>query len=123
MMVFTSRVFYQHETAPPYPPNELKVTYKGLPIQRSPEHSLYSIVPPDGYDVVAQLAGSFTRLDKLKAAIDQFILTCHIATDVFFEKDAPPKRGRPVLAKNKPKLDDLLKQEGTEIEEETEGSE
>jgi hypothetical protein len=122
-MVFTSRVFYSHETAQPYPPNELKITYKGLPIRRSPEHSLYSIVPPDGYDVVAQLAGSFTRLDKLKASIDNFILSCNVVTDVFFEKDAPPKRGRPVLAKNKPSLDDLLKPEGSEIKEETESNE
>jgi hypothetical protein len=109
-MMDTSRVYYTHQTAPPYPTAELNLSYKGLPIQRSPEHSLYSLVPPDGYDVVPQLAGSFTKVEVLKAAIDRFILSAHIPTDVFFEKNAKPKRGRPMLAKNKSTLQDLLKE-------------
>ena len=110
MMVTTSRVYYTHDTAPPYPTHELKLIYKGLPIQRSPEHSLYSLVPPNGYDVIPQLAGSFTKVETLKAAIDNFILSCHVASDVFFEKNAPPKRGRPTLDKNKQTLAQLLKE-------------
>jgi hypothetical protein len=115
-MVTTSRVYYSHETAPPYPIAELKLSYKGLPIQRSPEHSLYSLVTPSGYDVVPQLAGNFTKLSNLHEAIDHFILSCNVASDVFFEKNAPPRRGRPTLDKNKPTLAKLLKetQIGTE---------
>jgi hypothetical protein len=109
-MATTSRVYYTHDTAPPYSPLELKLTYKGLPIERSKEYSLYSIVPPDGYDIVAQLAGSYTKLDTLKEAIDRFILSSHLATDAFIKQNAPAKRGRPVLAKNKPTLADLLQE-------------
>jgi hypothetical protein len=108
MMVIRT-IYWNDADVSPYPLNDLvKSSYKGLPWERGKEYLLYSIVVPDGYDIVSQLAGKFTNLERLQAAIDKFLETNGSAEAAFIELNAPPKRGRPFKNKRKPSIADLL---------------
>jgi hypothetical protein len=92
--------------------NVVKYVYCGVPIERDKEYLVYSIVIPDldRYDVVKELRGGWTTLERLHTAIDNFLLHSDGAPEaVFVEKNPKPKRGRPFTYK--PTITDLLQKE------------
>jgi hypothetical protein len=111
----TRTIVWNDRAASPYPLNEvLKATYKGINWERGQEYLLYSIVVPEGYDIVKQLSGQFTKLETLQNAVDKFIETNGSVEAAFIELNAPPKRGRPFKNKQKPSVADLLRKEADE---------
>lgn len=124
------KVYYSPVESPPYPSPTIKFSYKQFNIEKHPDHNLYYVCVPDGYDLVASLAGQWTAVEKLRLAIDHYLTLdgCSVET-AFTLQNAPPKRGRPFSASKDPKnvpISSLLEKEAdkaTVVEEREEGIE
>jgi hypothetical protein len=103
-------ISYFEPWSPAYlPSNELETEYRGFKIRKRIELNLYSIISPEGKQIHKSLDGDFTKMEILKAQVDQF-LTEHGTIHAAFS-DIPEtkrKRGRP--PKERTPIEELVAQ-------------
>jgi hypothetical protein len=100
---YNTRIYHeliQNELHGSHPQNELKLSYKGFPIERVPPYHLYEITPREGCDLPPTLAGKYTKLETLKGQIDRYLNEVPAATaeTAYVQRPKKPKRGRPPMA-------------------------
>jgi hypothetical protein len=77
------------------PKKQLEISYRGFSIRKTPEHTLYNIVAPNGKRLHKSLDGSFTGIEVCERHIDSF-LGQYSAADAFLEPEPKPRgRGQP----------------------------
>jgi hypothetical protein len=104
--MMTTLSTYEHEThALGYYRKSEEAAYRGIPVERQQQHSLYRVTPKQGFYLPRMLDGHFTSKEKLEQAIDFYIKT-YPGQPVYIEKIAKRGRGRPKKIKTKKEIDD-----------------
>jgi hypothetical protein len=76
MNTYTTRTYHElipNELHGSHPHTELKLSYKGFPVERVPPYHLYEITPREGCDLPVMLSGKYTKLETLKGQIDRYL--------------------------------------------------
>jgi hypothetical protein len=107
MNTYNTRIYHElisNELHGSHPQTELKLSYKGFPVERVPPYHLYEITPREGCDLPAMLAGKYTKLETLKGQIDRYLNEVPTATaaTAYVERPKKRKRGRPPQKTVKP---------------------
>ena len=73
---YTTKVY--HEIIPAelhgsHPKPDLRLSYKGFPIECLPPYHLYEITAREGCDLPNMLAGKFTKIEMVHQQIDYYL--------------------------------------------------
>ena len=81
-MGYNSKIYYEYvpDELQGSHPKELKLSYKGFPIERRPPYLLFEITPREGCDPPAMLSGKYTKYETLERQIDHYLEEVPAAT-------------------------------------------